>query len=76
MGSSNGNSNINAVGGLGGYSVGTITLSKTQKVYIYSGGKDKLNQIPVAILLLMVDLTAVGQIILVVPEVLVAVDRI
>ena len=38
-GSSNGNSNINAVGGLGGYSVGTITLSKTQKVYIYSGGK-------------------------------------
>lgn len=38
-GSSNGSSNINAVGGLGGYSVGTITLSKTQKVYIYSGGK-------------------------------------
>lgn len=38
-GSSNGNSNIDAVGGLGGYSVGTITLSKTQKVYIYSGGK-------------------------------------
>lgn len=38
-GSSNDNSNINAVGGLGGYSVGTITLSKTQKVYIYSGGK-------------------------------------
>ena len=38
-GLSNGNSNINAVGGLGGYSVGTITLSKTQKVYIYSGGK-------------------------------------
>ena len=34
-GSSNGNSNINAVGGLGGYSVGTITLSKTQKVYIF-----------------------------------------
>lgn len=76
-GSSNGNSNINAVGGLGGYSVGTITLSKTQKVYIYIlVEKDKLNQIPVAILLLMVDLTAVGQIILVVPEVLVAVDRI
>ena len=38
-GSSNGSSNINTVGGFGGYSVGTITLSKAQKVYIYSGGK-------------------------------------